>query len=260
MRLCEGLVITIKSDLGVRMEVGDVYKTPQGEISVRVILNSMEVVVRFTNTGFTTLASMSNIISGKVKNKTFPSVYGVGYIGVGQYSHLNVIAYAKWRGMLCRCYNTSDSSYHRYGARGVFVCKEWHNFQNFAKWYYSYKKKEDGWHLDKDILFKGNREYCPEKCCIVPRQINASVVTGESSRGEYPIGVTFSKRENIFYMQVQIGQGRSIHSRHKTEEQAFLAYKDAKETQLLSLAFEWAGRVDHRVIVALKEWSVEWND
>lgn len=243
------------------MQVGDVYKTDQGDLSIRVILNDMEVVARFLNTGFTTLATKSNIISGKVKNKMLPTVYGVGFLGAGKHSHSsNKTAYNKWRSMLSRCYNPVDTGYKRYGERGVFVCKDWHNFQNFAEWYSGYKKKEDGWNLDKDILVKGNLEYSPDKCCIVPRQINAAVVTSEASRGEYPIGVTFSKRENIFYMQVQIGQGRSIHSRHKTEEQAFLAYKDAKETQLLSLAFEWAGRVDHKVIVALKEWSVEWND
>lgn len=242
------------------MQVGDIYKTEQGDLSIRVILNDMEVVARFLNTGFTTLATKSNIISGKVKNKMFPSVCGIGYIGAGLYSHLDTLAYAKWRNMLGRCYNVNEKSYSRYGGRGVFVCKEWHNFQNFAEWFSSYKKKEDGWHLDKDILFKGNLEYCPEKCCIVPRQINSAIVVRESSRGDYPIGVTFDKKDNIFFMQVQIGQGRSVHTRHKTEEQAFLSYKDAKETHLISLAFEWAGRVDHRVVVALKEWSVEWND
>ena len=242
------------------MQVGDIYKTDQGDLSIRVILNDMEVVARFLNTGFTTLATMSNIISGKVKNKMLPTVYGVGFVGAGKYSHNDKTAYDKWRNMLGRCYSPTDVGYKRYGGRGVFVCREWHNFQNFADWYYKYKKKEDGWNLDKDILVKGNLEYCPEKCCIVPRQINMAVVSRISDRGAYAIGVSYNKRDNTFSMQVQIGQGRAIHTRHKTEEQAFLAYKDAKETQLLSLAYEWAGRVDHKVIVALKEWSVEWND
>lgn len=242
------------------MQVGDVYKTDQGDISVRVIFNDMEVVVRFLNTGFTTLATMSNIISGAVKNKMLPTTYGVGYVGAGKYSHRDKTPYTKWRSMLSRCYNPNDGAYKRYGGRGVHVCKEWHNFQNFAEWYYSYKKKEDGWNLDRDILVKGNLEYCPEKCCIVPRQINMAVVSRVSDRGAYAIGVSYNKKDKTFSMQVQVGQGRSLHSRHKTEEQAFLAYKDAKETQLLSLAYEWAGQVDHKVIVALKEWSVEWND
>ena len=30
----------------------------------------------------------------------------------------------------------------------------------------------DGWHLDKDILKKGNNVYSKETCCFVPKEIN----------------------------------------------------------------------------------------
>ena len=35
--------------------------------------------------------------------------------------------------MLSRCRNPSDSNYKNYGARGIFVCEEWHKFETFYK-------------------------------------------------------------------------------------------------------------------------------
>src|SRR5690606_1246030 len=124
-----------------------------------------------------------------------PSVYGVGYLGAGRHNYTtSPEAYKKWTAMLSRCYNTKSTGWLSYGGDGVRVSKEWHNFQNFAKWFTSYKFKEDGWHLDKDILVKGNKLYCPEFCCIVPRIINQSIVSRTALRGEYAQGVHWDKK------------------------------------------------------------------
>lgn len=32
-----------------------------------------------------------------------------------------------WRSMLGRCHNPNHSGYHKYGARGIYVCEEWRN-------------------------------------------------------------------------------------------------------------------------------------
>lgn len=39
--------------------------------------------------------------------------------------------YAVWHDMLRRCYNKKDKDYHRYGGRGIKVCKRWRSFKNF---------------------------------------------------------------------------------------------------------------------------------
>lgn len=41
--------------------------------------------------------------------------------------------YHSWAGMKARCLNEKNPNYHRYGARGIKVCQEWMQFDNFAK-------------------------------------------------------------------------------------------------------------------------------
>lgn len=41
--------------------------------------------------------------------------------------------YAIWQAMVQRCSNPSSKNWHRYGARGIFVCKTWLSYQNFLK-------------------------------------------------------------------------------------------------------------------------------
>ncbi len=41
--------------------------------------------------------------------------------------------YRIWSGMMQRCYNKKSISYINYGARGIFVCKRWHDLNNFIK-------------------------------------------------------------------------------------------------------------------------------
>lgn len=36
--------------------------------------------------------------------------------------------YGQWRGMIARCHNPSDRNYRWWGARGIKVCKRWHDF------------------------------------------------------------------------------------------------------------------------------------
>ena len=42
--------------------------------------------------------------------------------------------YAVWKGMKRRCENKTDNSYQWYGAKGVSVCEEWHDYAAFRAW------------------------------------------------------------------------------------------------------------------------------
>ena len=71
----------------------------------------------------------------------------------------NTKLYNIWNSMLGRCNRPSQDSYRIYGAKGIKVCKEWHNFVNFyADMGNSYK---DGLSLDRIDNSKG---YYKENC------------------------------------------------------------------------------------------------
>ena len=42
--------------------------------------------------------------------------------------------YKIWIGMKERCYNPNRNSYCWYGAKGICVCDEWDDFENFYDW------------------------------------------------------------------------------------------------------------------------------
>lgn len=53
-----------------------------------------------------------------------------------KYSHgfAGTRLYKCWQEMMRRCYGKNRSAYRYYGGRGICVCNEWHNFENFKNW------------------------------------------------------------------------------------------------------------------------------
>lgn len=75
--------------------------------------------------------------------------------------------YTLWRGILSRCENKNDPCYPNYGGRGISMCKEWHRFENFAKWAYSNGFSEEKGRKEQSIERKDvNGNYKPSNCCF----------------------------------------------------------------------------------------------
>lgn len=68
--------------------------------------------------------------------------------------------YETWANMLSRCRNPKIRSYRDYGSRGIKVCEEWLEFENFYKWALSSGYKEN---LTIDRI-DVNKDYSPENC------------------------------------------------------------------------------------------------
>lgn len=156
------------------MKPGSIYSTKNfGDMVVLEYRNSTDVTVRFVETGFVTKAQAASVRNGTVKDKLVANVYGVGFIGDGGYSCAkDPIAYQKWRSMIQRCYSKKHKEVYK-SYDGCDVNKEWHNFQNFAEWFYKNYPNDGGeYQLDKDIKIPGNKQYSPCACSFVTSQEN----------------------------------------------------------------------------------------
>lgn len=155
-----------------------------------------------------------------------------------------------------RCYEGKYPSYIN-----CYVNDYWHDFQNFAKFYVECPYRETGWQLDKDILFKGNKEYGPETCCFVPADLNGYMKTNANRRGDYPIGVKLSYLKNSYESRVRGFDGKQILlGKHATPELAFEAYKTTKENVIKEKAEFWKDQICPKVYQALLNFKVEITD
>lgn len=169
----------------------------------------------------------------KPKDRLNPSIYGVGFIGIGKFKSCKGKSkskiYQTWQHMLARCYcNKTQKIQPTY--IGCTVCIEWHNFQNFAEWHQ--KNYIDGFFLDKDIKRPGNKVYSPDNCLFVPSSINNLLTDCRSSRGEFPIGAYFNKKSKRYRAQIRI-DGECVHlGLFKTAKEASEHYKSAKNSEI----------------------------
>ena len=155
-----------------------------GVLEIKSYISSTEVEVTFIATGYTLTATAGNIRRGLVKDRTHPRVFGVGYIGAGEHTtyidRTKTPQYKTWQNMLQRCYDEKTQKRNP-SYKGCTVCKHWHNFQNFAKWYIE-NYPEDGrpYQLDKDIKVNGNKVYSPDTCVFVTKIENVAAATAKS--------------------------------------------------------------------------------
>lgn len=236
---------------------GEKHITNEGYwVEIIECINSMNCAVQFDNNFVIKETNYARIKSGKIKNPYHKSVLGVGYLGVGNYRGTkNVKIYDVWYSMLERCYNKKWQE-KNLTYKDVKVCKKWHNYQNFASWYE--ENHVENFHLDKDILFKGNKIYSPQTCCFVPQEINNLLVSSEKVRGKYPIGVRLLR--NKFQARLNKLNRVEYLGTFDTPEEAFQAYKTAKEAYIKEVANEWEPSITPETYQALINYKVEITD
>lgn len=113
--------------------------------------------------GNKTIATSENLVAGHTKscgciNKERASIalreqnmkHGLSYTRL----------YRIWAHMRSRCNLKRHERYHEYGGRGIKVCPEWDDFQNFHQW-----AIDNGYNESLTIdRIDNEKGYCPENC------------------------------------------------------------------------------------------------
>ena len=194
-----------------------------------------------------------------------PRLYNIGYIGEGKYKRTvngkNTNTYRVWKNMFTRCYS---EKYHinKPEYKDCEVCEEWHNFQNFAEWYYENYYEIEGqiMCLDKDILFKGNKIYSPTYCIFVPHEINNLFTKSNSTRGEYLIGCSFHKASGKIRATCSV-EGKGVCLGFFDDEfKAFEVYKNFKEKYIKEVADKYFNKIPRELWKTLYEYEVDMYD
>lgn len=252
---------------GLKKEMQKLYRTGESSINNQgcgmTIINyedTRHCTIKFDDGTVIKGIQYDSFVKGAVKNNNYKSIYGVGCYGYGKYTSDDK-AYVYWFNMLNRCYNPKYLK-TRPTYIQCYVCDEWHNYQNFAKWfeenYYEIEGEEIC--LDKDILIKGNKMYAPETCIFVSALINSIFTKGDSVRGECCIGI--SKNDNGEYRVYVSNYGKAKKGLHtyKNEIDAFKEYKIEKEKYIKEVADRYKGNIPSKLYEALYNYSVEFDD
>lgn len=246
----------------IKDRVGEKHLNNQGcEFEIIEYFNCNNCTVQFEDGYISKNVHYSNIKRGSVKNLYHREVCGIGYIGEGIYKcrYKKELAkeYRTWADMLKRCYDRKELEKHP-SYKDVIVCEEWHNFQNFAKWFEENYNPEtmDGWHLDKDILVKGNKIYSPETCTFVPHEI--SMLFRKIKGNKYPTNI--SKKGKNFQVQLRKSNSNHYVGCFDSIEKAFQNSKIAKENHIKEMADKWCAKITKVCYQALYNYQVEITD
>ena len=164
-------------------------------------------------------------------------------------------------GYVKRCY--SDVYKKKHPTYEDCKCSE--NFKSY-EYFYEWCNNQigfgnEGWHLDKDLLVKGNKIYSENTCVFIPQEINSVLIKCTATRGKHLIGVCWHDTNKAFVAQINKNKGNSkCLGYYSTELEAFNAYKQAKESFVKEQAEKWKSQIDPRAYNALMSYEVNIDD
>lgn len=162
------------------------------------------------------------IIQGNVKNPYHPSVYDIGYQGVGEWKSTengkDTKPYKAWRNMLQRCYRPrakEDTTY-----KDITVCEEWHCYQDFAQWYS--ENHVPNWEMDKDIIAPDAKQYSPDTVIFVPSELNKKFRSLHVKDDGLYQGVTKDRNGKFSFRQTLLNSGSRTIQFYRAEDANFM--------------------------------------
>lgn len=156
--------------------------------------------------------------------------------------------YQVWNSILGRCYSANFLARQPTYA-GCSVAPEWHKFSVFREWMIG--QPWEAAHIDKDLLAQGSKIYSPERCVFVPRRLNNFIIESGAARGEWPLGVSWNKRDGKFIARCRNPfTGKDDHlGMFDDQEEAHEAWRLRKHEHAIRYADQ---QTDPRIAAALR--------
>ena len=249
--------------------LGETVMQNCGELAFIVeYVNARDITIQFKKTGELVKTEYRAFVRGWVKSHFTPTVFGIGVTGLEPARDENgeiLDSYICWRDILKRCYSSKCQKKHPTYI-DCRVCDEWLYYPNFKKWYNEnyYKIDNKTSHLDKDILVKGNKVYSPDTCVFAPSFINTLFIKRQNDRGELPIGVSYHKANKKYQAQLSVFTNGKSTVKHlgyfDTANEAFEAYKKAKENYIKEVADEYKDKIPVELYKAMYAYEVNIDD
>lgn len=151
--------------------------------SSKVISGRNTYGIEFLDTGMIKSVTTCQMNSGEVSDPLKKTVYGIGFMGDGDYKTSDKGKSLKegtmWFNIMQRCY---DPKYHETCPSYITttICSRWENYQNFCEdlplieGYDLWKQDSFRYHLDKDKkqIDVDNKVYSLETCCFITNSEN----------------------------------------------------------------------------------------
>lgn len=256
--------------------LGEVNTNCQGEL-MKIInyRKATDIDIQFLETNNIIYhQAYSNFQKGTLKDYCLPTFYNMGILDNGRIfddKGNKTFAFKLWDSMLKRCYSKVDlQRYPTY--QSCYVCDDWLHLPVFESWVEDnyYECGSEKMCLDKDILCKHNKLYSPDTTIFVPERINILFTKTNASRGQYPIGVYYKKKNKKFVAQVSKLKDEKSNTKQQeylglydTPEEAFEVYKKAKESYIKEVADFYINKYPNfpkKIYDALYNYKVEITD
>ncbi|MBO7712291.1 MAG: hypothetical protein J6S85_02235 [Methanobrevibacter sp.] len=157
-----------------------------------------------------------NIIIVRDTTLKFHKTPSCGCVKYKKHGMTRTRLYRIWCDMKSRCLNKNTARFNFYGGKGISVCDEWLNFENFMNWSILNGYRED---LTLDRI-DGDSNYTPHNCRWTSCHTqSANKGLNKNNKSGYT-GVC--KHRKIFMSYITIYKERKILGYFKTAEEAVL--------------------------------------
>ena len=205
-------------------------------------INKYLVTVRFLTTGATKVVKYAKAASGTLVDDTHKQYMREKYPRIECQNYLDVLdgrVHSVWVGMKKRCYQKGSENYKSYGAKGVTICDEWHDFTNFASWYL--RNYVEGYEIDKDLYSHVGESKCysPDTCTFLPPRLNTLLGNIEYDGVDYKTNQSSWRVRTYNPFNNKSGkQQRQTFGHYKTKREALEVYVIIKNYVIHRLAKE----------------------